>query len=249
MDQSSTQMLHLYPRLYVAGALGVGVSVPLSEDQSHYLRHVLRQEEGAFLRVFNAESGEFLAKLGFFGKKHAVAAIDSPISSPVSPKNRLFLLFSPLKKDKMDFLIEKSVELGVTDLQPVLFQRSIVREVKPDRIKAQITEATEQCERLDLPSFHSLQPLERLFRMEEGQNRPVLAAIERGEYPLLGELARTVTGDVAFLVGPEGGLTPDEINFLKRQKFVQPVSLGARILRAETAALLGLGALSLYSVK
>ena len=143
----------------------------------------------------------------------------------------------------MDILVEKAVELGVTDLQPVVFQRSIVREIKTERITAQITESAEQCERLDMPVLHPLADL-RSKMQQWSKDIPIYAAVERGDYPHLCVAVSTSQGkDCAYLVGPEGGVTTEETALLLNIKSVRPVSLGQRILRAETAALYGLSLL------
>lgn len=241
--EPSKSAAHLLPRLYVAARLAVGQAAPLTDDQAHYLRHVLRRDDGSMLRIFHPQHGEFLAKLVHEGKKAAHCVPQSVQRPAASVIRRRHLLFSPLKKDKMDMLVEKAVELGVTDLHPVLFQRSIVREVKPERITAQVIEAAEQCERLDIPALHPL--IDLRSKMQRWDTAiPVYAAIERGDYPLLGAVAtNTISRDCGFLVGPEGGITPEEITTLLNIKSIVPISLGPRILRAETAALYGLSVL------
>lgn len=241
-DKAIFPAVHLLPRLYVAVPLTMGTHIALTPDQSHYLRHVLRREENSDIRVFNPADGEFLAKLIFAGKKDALLQISEGLRTPENNSLELHLYFSPLKKDKMDFLVEKAVELGVTHLHPILFQRSIVREIKDDRLQAQVIESAEQCERLDIPVLENLQPLSKAF-LEKESSYPVLAALERGDYPLLKGIDFPKAGALGYLVGPEGGFTPDEIDFLLNIKNIRPVSLGPRILRSETAALLGLALL------
>lgn len=243
IKDASDVVVYLLPRLYISKGLVLAQAAPLTDDQAHYLRHVLRREDGSMLRVFHPQQGEFLAKLVFDGKK-AAQCVPQTLLRPAAPVTvRRHLLFSPLKKDKMDILIEKAVELGATDLHPVLFQRSIVREVKIERITAQITESAEQCERLDMPVLHPLADL-RSKMQQWSHDVPVYAAIERGEYPFLANVAAaSISRDCGFLVGPEGGITTEETNILLNIKSVVPISLGPRVLRAETAALYGLSLL------
>ncbi|MEK7801509.1 MAG: RsmE family RNA methyltransferase [Pseudomonadota bacterium] len=236
---ASPNNTHLLPRLYIEESLGVGGVVPLSDESAHYLRHVLRQEDGALLRLFNAAQGEFLGRLDYVGKRAAQARIFSVLRAPEKTFRRVHALFSPLKKDKMDFLIEKAVELGVTDLHPLVFQRSIVRDVKEERLHAQIINAAEQCERLDIPVLHHLTPLTQLLRNWE-MSVSILAAMERRDFPSLIQESSKIDDSIAYLVGPEGGLTDEEMTQLLNIKSVRPVSLGPRILRAETAVLFGL---------
>ncbi len=239
----SDSAFHLLPRLYIAAELAVGRAAPFTDEQAHYLRHVLRRNDGSLLRVFHPQYGEFLAKLAHEGKKSAHCIAQSVLRPAAPLAVQRHLLFSPLKKDKMDILVEKAVELGVTDLHPVVFQRSIVREVKPERVTAQVIEASEQCERLDIPLLHPLMDL-RSKMQQWNVSIPVYAALERSDYKHLSHAAKGSRGhDCGYLVGPEGGITADETTLLLNIKSTHPVSLGPRILRAETAALYGLSLL------
>ncbi len=213
----------------------------MTDAQAHYLKNVMRLEDGAGVRVFNAESGEWLAGLMFPSKKAASVSIGKLLRAAEETSVRRHLVFSPIKKDRMDWMIEKAVEMGATDFHPVLMRRSVVRDIKSERMEAQIIEAAEQCERMDIPVLHSPVSLEKFMQQYDG-TIPLFAAIERDENAaLLSSLA--VDGDFAFLVGPEGGFDREEIELLTAQKFTRPVSLGPRILRAETAALYGLAKL------
>jgi 16S rRNA (uracil1498-N3)-methyltransferase len=154
----------------------------------------------------------------------------------------IHLFFSPLKKDRNDMLIEKAVELGVTHFHPVLFSRSIVRDIKPDRITAQIIEAAEQCERLSIPILHPLRDFKKALS-DWNADIPLMAAIERMDAVHLSriDLKSMKTG---LCIGPEGGITPEETDILGTKTFVTPVSLGPNILRAETAVFYGVTILS-----
>ena len=230
---------HHLPRLYFPLALKAGDVVLLPEGQSHYLKNVLRRAEGDGLRLFNAVHGEWVARIGFQGKKAVSAAIESQSRAPFAASAEVHLFYSPIKKDRNDLLIEKAVELGATHLHPVLFQRTIVREVKPDRIESQMIEAAEQCERLDVPALLPLLDLKKAMAGWDA-SLPLFAAIERMDATAL----KPYTGSCGYLVGPEGGIAPEEVEFLCSKSFVKPVTLGPRILRAETAAFYGLSRLS-----
>lgn len=234
-----TEITHHFPRLYFPLPLNAGDVVLLPEAQSHYVKNVLRRAEGDGLRLFNAAHGEWVARVRFQGKKAIAAELERQIRLPFSVGTEMHLFFSPIKKDRNDLLIEKAVELGVTHLHPVLFQRTIVREVKVDRIEAQIIEAAEQCERLDIPALLPLLDLKKAVGAWQG-DAPLYAAIERQE----AELLQPFSGLCGYLVGPEGGIAPDETSFLCSKSFIKPVSLGPRILRAETAVFYGLSRLS-----
>lgn len=233
---------HLWPRLYIEGGFDSRETLILDEAQSHYLRHVLRLDAGDYVRVFHPDSGEFAGHVELQGKKGCSVTFGKMLREPFVATGELHLFFSPLKKERLDFLIEKAVELGVTHLHPVLFQRSMVRDIKVERIKTQMTEAAEQCERLDIPFLAPLCAVKKSFTAWN-EEIPVFCALERADYLPLQRSAQECGIERGFLVGPEGGVAPEEVEFLLHQSFVVPVSLGSRILRAETAALFGLSLL------
>ncbi len=223
------------PRLYVDLELAPGALVAFSEDQSHYLRSVLRLSPGDNVRVFNGRDGEYLCAMAELTKKGASAtAAERLLSQPPAPA-ALHLYFAPIKKARMDMLVEKAVELGVTALRPVITQNTEIRQINEDRLRAQIAEAAEQCERLDMPALHPAINLSAL----KPDGIPVYACLERSETaPHLAAALRP--GPAALLIGPEGGFTAEEINHLKALPGITPVTLGPRTLRAETAAIAAL---------
>ncbi len=222
--------------------LKLGVDIILPEEQSHYLKNVLRRDVGNTIRLFNQEDGEWLGSITTVQKKHIIIHIERQIRPIEERKQDIHLLFSPLKKERMDMLIEKSVELGVTHLHPVLFARSIVREIKPERVKAQIIEAAEQCERLSIPHLTPLKEFKKVLN-EWNTDIPLFAAIERTDAIKLSDVTPK-SDKMALCIGPEGGISDEESNFLLSHKFITPVSLGKNILRAETAVFYGLSVLS-----
>lgn len=228
-----------HPRLYVDQSLGEGRAVLLSEGQAHYLRTVMRKNAGDLLRVFNEQDGEWLADIKEAGKKAAVAVCTTQIQSPRPKGPRIHLLFPPLAKDRLDFLIEKSVELGVTDLHPITTQRCDIRKLNEARVNAQIIEAAEQCERLDIPRLHEVEALDAVLAKWDAAV-PVYAALERTD----AQDFRPGQGDCAILIGPPGGFADAEKEKLAKRAFVIPVTLGPRILRTETAALASLARLA-----
>lgn len=239
MKKTAEKDIYHSPRLYFEGELRQGMSIPLPEQPSHYLKNVMRREIGDKIRLFNQASGEFLCTISDILKKNCIVTCDEQIREPRINPNTRHLYFSPLKKDKMDFLTEKAVELGVTHLHPVLFERSVIRDIKEDRIKSQIIEASEQCERLDIPNLLPLQKLDQLLK-KHPDACPLYAAIERQESIKLLHEIHIFPSHCALLIGPEGGLTNEEIAMLQKHSFITPVTFGDRILRAETAALYGL---------
>lgn len=201
----------------------------------------MRRPEDAELRLFNGRDGEWLGRLAFIGKKDGSVALTRQIRNAVSRPLKLHLLFAPIKKDRMDFMVEKAVELGVTDLHPVLTQYTTIRDINPERMTRQIIEAAEQCERLDLPTLHALRPLKELPKAWNSKI-PVFAALERMDAPFIGSLP-AIPQEAGLLIGPEGGFGEEERDALLKADWVKPVGLGDQILRAETAALFGLSAL------
>jgi 16S rRNA (uracil1498-N3)-methyltransferase len=233
---------HNFPRLFLPSSIENGQPIIIPENQSHYLKNVLRHVEGDLIRVFNPESGEYIGKITNIGKKHITIEIQNQIRSIEIETTEIHLFFSPIKKDRNDILIEKAVELGVTHFHPVLFARTIAREIKVERIHAQIIEAAEQCERLSIPTLAPLKEFKKALN-EWDKDIPMMAAIERTDDTLLSKISLK-TNRVGLCIGPEGGITEEEIEILKAKKFVTPVSFGKNILRAETAVFYGISILS-----
>lgn len=227
------------PRLYVNVDLAEGQAVALEGAQAHYLRTVLRRQDGDGVRLFNARHGEWTARLEGLARKGGAAVPDIRIREQPTLARRVHLLFAPIKKTRMDFLIEKVVELGATDLHPVLTHNTEVRKVNEERLRQQIIEAAEQCERLDIPALHTLTDLHD--KIVNWRDEPVFACLERTQAPALGYALREGPSP-ALLIGPEGGFTKEETAFLADR--CAPVSLGPNILRSETAALKALALLS-----
>ncbi len=234
--------LHKYPRLYVNVTFAQGVCVDLNAKQNHYIRNVLRKQRGDYLRVFNGRDGEWIARIVRLGKRNVGAVLEECVRIQTSSgerfsgnkhKRSIHLYFSPIKKQRMDMLIEKAVELGVNTLHPVIMHRTVSRKINEDRISAQIIEAAEQCERMDIPT---VEPIVSLGEVITSLSQPLFACIERSSK------ARHITdckfGDrAAFLVGPEGGFNDAEIALINSCEKITTISLGSNILRAETASI------------
>lgn len=231
------------PRLYVDAPLGVDQTIPLSADQAHYFKTVLRRQDGDRVRIFNGRDGEFLCRLHNLGKKSGDAVAERNIKPQPAAIRPVHLFFAPIKKARMDWLVEKSIELGATDLHPVLTQNTEIRDLKTDRLQQQIMEAAEQCERLDLPRLHDTIKLQNINTALPTGATPI-ACLERGDTAPLSDRL-TGNGPVAILIGPEGGFTRDEAAWITEKANWLPTSLGPRILRCETAVCVALSAVML----
>jgi 16S rRNA (uracil1498-N3)-methyltransferase len=224
-------------RLFVEAELQAGSTVPLSAGQARYLGAVLRRGPGEAVVLFNGREGEWAARLTELRRDRGACEVERRLR-PQAAEPDAWLLFAPLKRDATELVVEKATELGVSELRPMVTGRTNPRTLNLDRLDAIAIEAAEQCERLTVPRILAPVPLfEALAAWPDG--RPLVAALERREAPPV----RPARGPAALLIGPEGGLTPAELDVLRRTPFIVPASLGPRILRAETAAIAGLALL------
>ena len=225
-------------RLHVTADLGEGVAVALDEGQSHYLLHVLRAHAGNRVLLFNGRGGEWLAEIAQAGKRGVMAKCMKQ-TEPQTEVPDIWLAFAPVKKTPADYLVQKATELGVSALLPVFTRRTIVSRINQERMTANAIEAAEQSARLSVPEIHQGTSLEKLLSSWP-KGRRLFFCDEGGDAKPLAEAARGISGPVAILTGPEGGFDPAERDMLRQQPFVTPVTLGPRILRADTAALAAL---------
>lgn len=227
-------------RLYVTDALSAGGSIMLADDQAHYLRHVLRLETGQAVALFNGRDGEFRAIIAEVSKKGVRLDLASQLR-PQQPAADVWLCFAPIKQGRIEMIIEKATELGVGRLLPVITRRTQMQKVNTERLAAHAREAAEQCERLDVPEVAHSVTLEKLLQAWP-QDRQLFVCVERNDAPTL--LAVALGNDpCALLIGPEGGFAPEEVQQIAALPQVVTVSLGPRILRAETAAIAALAIL------
>jgi 16S rRNA (uracil1498-N3)-methyltransferase len=219
------------PRLYVRQALREGALVTLDAMQANYLGNVLRLGAGAELLLFDGETGEWLARIAEAAKKRMSLSIGRKTREPeIIPD--LWLAFAPVKRAQTDWLVEKATELGAARLVPVMTQRTVAERVRLDRLESIAIEAAEQCGRTRVPQIIAPMPLRRLVE-ELDPARHFYFADENGGEPLTSACEE---GPAVILVGPEGGFTEEERAFV-RASGATAISLGPRILRAETAAL------------
>lgn len=239
------------PRLFIDADLAAGEHLPLEGPRWHYLHTVLRMGEGHSVLLFNGRDGEWQAEINSAERRRGILHVGEQTRSHSVPPD-LMLLFAPLKKDPIELIIQKGTELGVRHFQPVITARTILAKggLKMDRLETIAIEAAEQCERLDLPILNAPIPLEQSLRaLPEGST--TLFADEAGDdeharwggtggkaLSMLTALQQTeANGPWAVLVGPEGGFTPEERQSLRAREGTLPVSLGPRILKAETASI------------
>lgn len=225
------------PRLYLREPLTAGALVALDPAQANYLGNVLRMEEGAELLTFDGRSGEWLAKIAEAGKKRMTLAIAHRTREAEAIPD-LWLAFAPVKRAQVDWLVEKGTELGVAKLIPVITQRTVVDRVKLERLEAIAIEAAEQCGRTVLPEMCEPVALRRLLQQPRS-GRAIYFADENGGSPAAEAFRR---GPALILIGPEGGFTDEERTAVREADLAIPISLGPRILRAETAALAAVSA-------
>lgn len=231
-------------RLHVPDDLREAASINLSQEAGHYLLRVLRMETGQAVLVFNGRDGEWMARIGPAERRGATLRLEER-TRVQTPAGRLTLMFAPLKKARTDFVVEKATELGVARILPVITQRTQAESVRADRLRLIAVEAAEQTGRLDVPVVEEAMRLDRVLADWPGETA-LLFCDEAGDAPLLNawlalRAAVSARGQAGgILIGPEGGFTPAEREILRSRECVVPVSLGPRVLRAETAALAAL---------
>ena len=223
-------------RLYVDQPLAPGQAVALSQDQAHYLTGVMRLTAGPAVLLFNGRDGEWRATLAQAGKRNAIAVCDA-LTKPLQLPPDLWLLFAPFKKARTDFIGEKAVELGAARILPVQTRHTNSDRIRQDRLQAHALEAAEQCGATYVPEVTDLHHLDRLLAQW-----PTDRHLYWCDETAIGQPATITptTGPAAILIGPEGGFSADEATRLRARPNVIPLSLGPRILRADTAAVAAL---------
>ena len=205
----------------------------LPANQAHFLAVVMRKKTGDHVRVFNQDDGEWLAEITGLAKRKARVTILENLRQPKSAPD-IWLLFAPVKKHPTRMIVEKACELGVSRLWPVRTARTISK-INIEKMHTHMIEAAEQTERLDLPKISEPQILAHILAHWD-DNRPLIFADEAGDAKSAARVFAKTPAPAAVLIGPEGGFTQGERGLLRAQAYVRPVSLGPRILRADTAA-------------
>jgi 16S rRNA (uracil1498-N3)-methyltransferase len=214
-----------------------GAAVALDPGQTHRLRNVLRLAPGAAVAVFNEGAGEWLCRLADQGRGRSVLLPEHQLRT-VMPEPDLWLLFAPIKRVRLDWLVEKATELGAASLLPILTARTQPERVNRERLRAQAIAAAEQSERLSVPEIHMPERLDRVLAGWPAERRLIVCDESGAGRPIAAVLAELPeAAPIALLIGPEGGFTETELDALGKLPIVTRVGLGPRVLRAETAAL------------
>jgi 16S rRNA (uracil1498-N3)-methyltransferase len=222
-------------RLYVQESHQINTPIKLDEDHFHHVIRVLRKREGDLVHIFNEKAGEWLAQISLVSKKDCLVKPLTLIRPPEEPQN-IWLAFGILKNEGLSFLLEKATELGVTHFQPLITAHSQRDQINPVKALRIMRDGIQQCERLDIPHLLSPLALDK-FLGHLPQNVNWFCPLERKAEGLRLSQIEFPKNDVGFIVGPEGGFSEGEFKMFNAQQKVHRISLGKRILRAETAAL------------
>ncbi len=226
------------PRLFVDAALSAGLTHPLDRAQQNYLSNVLRLSEGEDVIVFNGRHGEWRAELRTPGRKQAALELVALVREQ-TPAGDLEYLFAPLKHARLDYMVQKAVEMGASRLRPVTTRRTQVARVNLERMRANAIEAAEQCGILSLPEIDAVATLASVIAAWPSERTLVFCDEDAGPGDPVATLT-AIRGPIAVLIGPEGGFDPTEREALLALPAVVRVALGPRILRADTAAVAAL---------
>ncbi|CAH2405561.1 16S rRNA (uracil(1498)-N(3))-methyltransferase [Mesorhizobium ventifaucium] len=226
-------------RLFVPDHLGPDIEFKASPQQGHYLMHVLRLGEGAEILVFNGRDGEWSAAIAATSKKAARLKVLA-LQRPQPPLPDLVYCFAPIKQGRLDYLVQKAVEMGAGVLQPVVTQHTQVAKPGIERLRANVVEAAEQCGILAVPEVREAEKFDRLLAGWDKERRLIFCDEDASTNNPLPALQAVREKRLGLLVGPEGGFSDEERRMLRTLPFVTAIPLGPRILRADTAAVAAL---------
>jgi len=222
-------------RLFVKSPMRAGAEIGLAPEQAHYLGNVLRLKPADHVLVFNGLDGEWCARLTAIGKKKAQIAIEHQ-TRPQEQGPDLHYLFAPIKRARLDYMAQKATEMGVSRLQPAITRRTIAERVNTDRLQANAIEAAEQCGILRVPEVYAPEKLSKLLDRWDESRLLIFADEAAAAASPIEALSAQAARPLAVLIGPEGGFDAEERNALIQQPFVLPISLGPRVMRADTAS-------------
>ncbi len=228
---------HSAPRLFIDEELSDGMEVRIDGPQAHYLANVMRMKSGDAVVLFDDRSGEYLGEVSSAAKRSVTVTLTQKLRERETVPD-LWLCAAPIKRARFDWMAEKACELGVRRFIPMRTQRTIVDKIKPERLRAHMIEAAEQCERSSLPQLGDLVKLHDMLK-DWPDDRHIFFADERMHETGEGSFRKALVahdGPAAILIGPEGGFTDTEGAMIRVHPKAVPVSLGPRILRADTAA-------------
>ena len=231
------------PRLYIDTELAIGQEINLSKEQSHYIANVMRKNIGDEICVFDGKNGEFDAKITQVSKKSVTIECIKQIRAQDNLPN-ITLFFAPIKGHRNDNIIEKATEIGIKNIFPIISERTIVRKPNIEKYRLNAIEAVEQCESLTIPNFYPEKNLMDAINAFEGDK--IFFADEAGGGNFIKNAVSQNDKSIALLIGPEGGFSEGERKKLLTNKKVCPISLGGRILRADTAVITGLALLQSF---
>lgn len=226
-------------RLFVAAPLVAGGEIALDPAQAHYLINVMRCKAGDEVLVFNGIDGEWRASVAESRRKSASLAVTKQVRPQINGPD-LYYLFAPLKRARLDYMVQKATELGASRLVPVLTRRTMAERINETRLRANAIEAAEQCGILRVPEIERPEKLPNLLETWDKDRLLIFADEQAPTSSPLEALTTKKRGALAVLIGPEGGFEEDERALLLKQPFVVPISLGPRIMRADTAAVAAL---------
>lgn len=233
---------HKLPRIYINAAFRANEPVTFDKAQCHYIVNVMRLKPGDKLRLFNGCDGEWLSEISKTSRRDASAICQKQLRMQV-PLCDLHYLFAPLKHARLDYMVQKATEMGVGVLQPVFTQNTNVSRIKMERMRANAVEAAEQCNLLSIPEVREPKKLEQILSNWD-KERKIIFCDEGAEHSspvnTLNMLSENGSGAFAVLIGPEGGFTQAERTMLHQSDCTIAISLGPRIMRADTAAVAAL---------
>lgn len=231
-------------RLYFPGKLSLKSPIKLENKQVHYLINVMRKKIDDSILVFNSVNGEFLAKISEIYKNTIIIDIIKKVRD-VKIENDIWLLFAPVKKSPTEYIVQKATELGVSKIIPIITERTITKNLNLNRMQDIAIESSEQCDRITIPEICAVKKLKNLI-LNWDNDRIIFFCDEtiRNNDVIKKDFQNLSTKSFgAILVGPEGGFSANETNYLREKKFIRPIDLGPRILRSDTAVI---AALSLW---
>ena len=227
------------PRLYVTDTLIEGDEIALPRSQSHYLFSVMRCKPGSSVRLFNERDGEWLCTITSASNKAVTVSCDENIADAHSLPD-IDYLFAPLKSARLDYMVQKATEMGVRRICPVFTERTVPAKINLDRLQSNVIEAAEQCGMVAIPQIVAGRSLSQTLEDWDPARRLIYCDEAAPGASPQSALSKIPSGPVAVLIGPEGGFSPTEQEILRGLEYVVPISLGPRIMRADTAAVAAL---------